>query len=81
MRNAATVSVSFSESLGRARLVPKRRGLDKDGLAQQERGPDISTRRDCGLLPGQHSSECAVLEDAIKQLRGKSWLCLDPCGS
>lgn len=60
MRNAATASVSFfSESVGRARLVPKRRGPGKDGLAQQERGPGISTRRDCGLLPGQRSSECA----------------------
>ena len=48
--------------------------MDEDGLAQQERGPDISTRRDCGLLPGQRSIEyafknfifIAVLEECHK---------------
>ena len=58
-RNTGTASVNFSESLGRAGLVQKRQGPGTDGLALEERGPGISTRGDCSLLPGQSSTECA----------------------
>lgn len=37
----------------------KRQGPGTDGLALEERGPGVSTRRDCILLPGQSSTACA----------------------